>query len=85
MGPDNNLAELSAVVRHKITAGLLPTDKPRKVWVGKGMGKPCDACELPVTSADLEYETDLPDGRTLRFHQPCLAVWHEERAKFQSL
>jgi hypothetical protein len=83
MGPNNDMAEVSAVVRQKIAAGLLPTDKPMKVWVGKGTGLMCDACDLPVTPADIEYETDLPGGRTLRFHQPCLAVWHEERVKVQ--
>jgi hypothetical protein len=82
MGPNNDLAQVS-VVRHKIAAGILPTETPRKVWVGKGVGKPCDACDLTVTSADMEYETDLPDGRTLRFHQACLTVWQEERVKSQ--
>jgi hypothetical protein len=81
MGPNNDMAEVSAVVRQKIAAGILPNETPVKVWVGKGMGKPCDACGTTVTSADIEYETDQPDGRTLRFHQPCLAVWHEERLK----
>jgi hypothetical protein len=28
------------------------------------------------------YEADLPEGRTLRFHQRCFEVWQEERAKF---
>jgi hypothetical protein len=79
----NSMAEVSAVVRHKIDSGILPTATPIKVWVGKGMGKQCDACALAVTSADIEYETDLPGGRTLRFHQPCLAVWHKERVKSQ--
>jgi hypothetical protein len=83
MGPNNNIAELAAVVRHKIATGVLPTATPTKVWVGKGMGRLCDACDLTVTSADIEYETDLPCGRTLRFHQPCFTVWHEARVKSQ--
>ena len=81
MAPDKDMAELSAVVRGKIAAGTLSTEKPLKMWVGKGMGKLCDACDLPVTPVDIEYEADLPGGRTLRFHQRCLTVWHEERAR----
>jgi hypothetical protein len=84
MAPNSDMAEVSAIVRHRIAAGILPTDKPKKMWVGKGTGKSCDACDLVVTPADVEYETDFTDGRTVRFHQPCLAVWHEERAKLQS-
>ena len=54
MGPNNDMAEVSAVVRQKIAAGVLPTDKPMKMWVGKGTGLMCDACDLPVTPADIE-------------------------------
>jgi|RhiMetdeSRZDD1v2_1073273.scaffolds.fasta_scaffold203631_4 hypothetical protein len=81
MGLNNDMAEVLAAVQQKIAAGVLPTDKPMKMWVGNGTGKSCDACDLVVTPADIEYETDLPSGRTLRFHQPCLAVWHEERTR----
>jgi hypothetical protein len=31
---------------------------------------------------DIEYETDMADGRTLRLHQECLTLWNQERAKF---
>jgi hypothetical protein len=74
-------ADIAAAVRSKIAAGILPTEKPDKMWAGKGTGQACDACGLTVTSDDIEHETDLPGGRTLRFHQSCFTVWHEERAK----
>jgi hypothetical protein len=81
MKPDSGTGDIEALVRHKIQAGALSTETPTKLWVGKGTGQACDACGLPATSADIEYETDLPSGRTLRFHQVCLTVWHQERIK----
>ena len=81
MKPDSSTADVAAVVRSKIQAGTLTTETPTKVWVGKGTGQTCDGCGVRVTSADIEYETDLPGGRTLRFHQRCLTVWHEQRVK----
>jgi hypothetical protein len=79
MKSDSETGDIAALVRHKILAGILPTEAPTKLWVGKGTGQTCDACGILVTSADIEYETDLPSGRTLRFHKVCLGVWHEER------
>jgi hypothetical protein len=81
MKPDRDTSNVATLVRNKIEAGSLPTETPTKVWVGKGTGLTCDACGVQVTSADIEYETDLPSQRTLRFHQRCLTVWHEERVK----
>jgi hypothetical protein len=34
------------------------------------------------TAKSVEYEVDLADGRSFRFHQSCLALWHRERASF---
>jgi len=66
--PNNGTADIPAAVRSKIAAGILPTEKPDKMWAGKGTGQTCDACGLTVTADDIEHETDLPGGRTLRFH-----------------
>ena len=60
MKPDSGTANVAALVRSKIEAGTLPTETPMKVWVGKGTGLTCDACGVPVTSADMKYEIDLP-------------------------
>jgi hypothetical protein len=81
MQQDSGTGEIAALVHASIQAGLVPTEAPDTVWVGKGTGKTCDACGLPVTVVDIEYETDLPSGRTIRFHLPCFTVWHEERVK----
>src|SRR5687768_13601927 len=75
-------AGLSVVIRAKIESGRLPMASPVKVWVGPGNERPCDVCERPILPVDLEYETDMPDGRTIRFDQACLTAWHQERAAF---
>jgi hypothetical protein len=73
---------LLVVVRAKIESGKLPITRPEKVWAGYGRGCACDVCDQRITAADAEYEADLPDGRTLHFHQACLGLWHQERARF---
>jgi hypothetical protein len=70
-------------IRDKVQGGALPLppDPAGKCWVGKGTSRPCDACDASITAEQVEYELDLPDGRTLRFHSKCLAAWHEFRAE----
>src|SRR5919106_2994564 len=72
-------ADVAAVIQAKITAGLLPLDRPQKVWVGSGFGKACDGCEQPITKEQREYEFDPPGWPTIRLHSECLAVLHVER------
>jgi hypothetical protein len=71
--------DLSDIIRRKVAAGLLPKEAPVKVWAGYGSGKKCDACGLPTSEADIEYEIDLADHLTFLFHQACFELWHEER------
>jgi len=77
MAPD-----VAECIRAKIALGFLPvaSDPTGKVWVGKGSGRLCDACDRPITDTDVECETDLPTGGTLRFHRPCLHVWQQAPA-----
>jgi hypothetical protein len=75
-------SDVSANVEANIAAGLLPTPAkpPTKMWVGKGNGRLCDACDEPITDAEIECETDPADGQVLRFHRSCLEAWHQARA-----
>ena len=73
--------DLGAVSRAEVMAGTLPREAPARVWAGYGNGQVCSARDLPSTGKDVEYETDMADGRTFRFHQPCLTVWHQERVR----
>ena len=64
-------------IRQKLASDLLPTHEASKRFVGKGTGRPCDGCDLPIT--DIENEFDAVDGRVLRFHRSCYDVWNTER------
>ena len=74
--------DVADVVREKLAAGTLPCNAPTKMWVGNGSGRSCDACGQPITPTDIEYEPDFADPSVqVRFHQKCLDVWHQERAR----
>jgi hypothetical protein len=77
-------ADVAAVIRAKITAGLLPRDRPQKIRVGPGSDKACDGCEQPITKEQREYEFDPPGWPTIRLHSECLGVWHVERMKINA-
>jgi hypothetical protein len=78
MNPD-----VASSIRAKIAAGRLPlpANPPGKVWVGTGNLRPCDACDQPITDTEIEYETYLPTGQTIRFHRPCFEAWQPEGAR----
>jgi hypothetical protein len=72
------------VIQAKITAGLLPRDRPQKVWIGPGSDKVCDGCDQPITKEQREYEFDPPGWPTIRLHAECLELWHVERMKINA-
>lgn len=78
---DIGQTNLADAIQGKLAAGLLPRDRPAKMWVGFGSGKACDACEQPITTREREYEFDPPGLGTIRLHAECLAMWHIERVK----
>jgi hypothetical protein len=69
-------------IRFKVALGALPRpcETKDKVWAGKGNGRPCDACDQPITADDAEYEVDVPPARTVRLHQQCFSAWRSEGA-----
>ena len=75
--------EVAANIRDKLRSGALPLppEAPQKCFVGKGTDRPCDGCDIVITPKDIEYELDVTETRTLRFHDKCLAAWHEARAQ----
>ena len=78
---DTDSRDVSLMIRDKLTADKLPLDAPERIWVGNGTGLTCSACDQPVTDAEREYEFDSPTHGTVRFHQRCLDLWHQERAQ----
>jgi len=75
--------DVSDVIQAKIKSGALPAshDGSGKSYAGKGTDKACDGCDERVTQEDIEYEIDISDGRTLRFHQACFTIWQAADAK----
>jgi hypothetical protein len=68
-------------VREKLKTGRLPTFKPEKLYGGHGGGLLCSACDQPILPAQIQYEFDVPDGGTFRFHVGCLGLWEGELMK----
>jgi hypothetical protein len=75
--------DLATLVADKIRSGVLPLppDPPEKCFVGKGTRRPCDGCDGIIEPDEIEYELDIAEGRTLRFHPKCLDAWHQARAE----
>ena len=76
-------SDLASNIREKIRSGVLPlpSDTPPKCYVGPGTNRPCDACDEIITPEQIEYELDITENRTLRFHNDCLTAWHTARAE----
>jgi len=51
------------------------------MYAGFGTGVPCVACDVPILSAQVEYEFETADGRTFRFHLGCAGFWEAERRR----
>ena len=68
-------------IREKLSQGLLPEKYSEKMWAGRGNGRPCDGCDRPVLSDQVEYEFEIDGGRTLRFHLGCAALWEAYRGR----
>ena len=66
------------IVRQKIDAGLLPLDRPSKVWTAFGRGGPCSGCGATITAAQTAYEFE-DAGKSYRLHLGCFGVWEVER------
>ena len=71
-------SSLFDLIADKVVRRVLPSDKPRKSWVGQGSGKPCDGCEKPITTTEIKL--GLPGDMILRFHIPCEGFWRKATA-----
>ena len=80
-GSDIGQTDLTAVIQAKIAAGLLPRDRPKMVWVGRGSGKACDGCEQVITRQHREISFDPPSSAVTRLHYDCMQLWDIERTK----
>jgi hypothetical protein len=65
----------SARIMDKLLQGTLPAADPLKLGGGDGTGLLCDGCDVAITSNEQEQTVVMPNGRTLRLHVPCHALW----------
>jgi hypothetical protein len=74
---------ITATVRQKLAAGVLPAEECVRTWFGPGLGSRCDACERPIRKDQFECECDMANGTSIRFHRECFRIWDVERQAFQ--
>ena len=55
---------------------LWPVD--RKSGAGRGSGKPCAVCDLPINHTEIEYEVAGGPSGSVCVHLPCYLVWRQE-------
>lgn len=68
--------QIHAMIRDKLSAGVLPRTQCRMTWYGPGRDVRCVACDQTIRPDQVEVECNLPDGgATLVFHQECYEVW----------
>lgn len=72
-------------IRDKMDAGILPREKPTKMYAGFGNGEPCAGCDTPILPAQVEYEFEAADGSPIRLHLGCAGLWEAERRRRGSL
>jgi hypothetical protein len=63
----------------KLDEGVLPWDEPRKIWIGYGQRRPCDACEQPILPAQVEHALDFSSDHKIQLHAGCAALYQVER------
>src|SRR5262245_44374511 len=75
--PSARAHDPGAVIRDKLSTGRLPRSAQVILTLELGVVSPCDGCETPITGMD--HVAEMPDGRKLRFHAPCIEIWNQER------
>jgi hypothetical protein len=80
--PSEQEEALQKRARERIEQGLLPREKPTRLWGGHGSGQSCSLCDQPISDTEpemeLEYETTARVP-TVRFHLRCQSLWDAAR------
>jgi hypothetical protein len=59
----------------KTRSGALPSAFDGKLWAGRGSFAVCSGCGDKISSEEAEYEVELAEALTFRFHAPCYHAW----------
>ena len=68
-------------VMEAIRIGIVPREKPRKVWVGAGTDKHCAVCGTRLRVSDIEYELEFASGLSIVVDRQCHSLWDEARTR----
>lgn len=75
------MSRLGDMIRAKIDLGVLPLERPEKLFAGYGEGEPCAACGAPILRDQVEWSIRMRDRVTHRFHIGCHGLWEAELRK----
>jgi hypothetical protein len=78
MASQDDEQDLRRLARAAMCAGLLPNNRPERVWGGKGTGSACAVCARSIDAIELEFELDFEPP--VRMHARCFAAWNQERS-----
>ena len=73
------LPEAPARIRQKVEAGSLPITPPIRMFASYGSGEVCAGCDHVIQPDEIEYE--FANGRSVRMHLGCAAIWDAERRR----
>ena len=62
-------------IEGRVDAGTLPRAASGPTWAGRGSGRTCAACDERIDRTEMELESVLNNGMTLRFHLECFTEW----------
>jgi hypothetical protein len=62
-------------IEARVDAGTLPPAANGPTWAGRGSGWTCAACDERIDRTEMELESILDNGMTLRFHLECFTAW----------
>jgi hypothetical protein len=65
----------------KSQRGGLPAPFGGKMWAGPGSLEACSGCDDKIAHAEIEYEIELHETLTFRFHAECYKAWLSYRAE----
>jgi hypothetical protein len=80
--PQENEQALRARARQRIGQGLLPREKPTRMWGGRGTGAVCNLCDRPIDNSEPEMELEYEPSAgvsSVRLHLRCQSIWDAAR------
>jgi hypothetical protein len=69
------MSALGDAIRAKIADGLLPMERPEKMYGSYGHEEPCSVCGALIQRSQVEWSFLKDDKAEYRFHLGCYAVW----------